>query len=146
MRLRINDVHFRNERSEEVPFDLCCPSVKELMPARTCDRCGLYFASVKSVKAHKRICAVPHPALNDIFGLPILSQRRNTRPVRVAATRQKEKMIIWTSRINDEHADWFDEDELANVQTENTNDSDNVAGNEIIDLARHMNVPWENDI
>lgn len=148
LRLRIDDSNFRNQRSGEVPFDLCCPSVKELIKTRTCVRCGVYFASVKSVKSHKRICRDPHPALNETFGQQLLMQRRNIRPVRVAATRQHEKMIILTSRINDEHADWFDDDELANIEIEDVPvSSDETERNEtVFDLATHMNVPWENDV
>lgn len=34
-----------------------------------------------------------------------------TRPKRIAAIRQSERMVVWTSRLNAEHIDWFDSDE-----------------------------------
>lgn len=147
LRLRINDIHLRNSQNGEMPFDLCCPSVRELLPARTCNLCGMYFASVKSVKSHKRICTNAHSALNEVFGQPILSQRLNSRPVRVAATRAQEKMIIWTSRLDDVHADWFGEEELVNVETDEINmePEETLSIGPVIDLSRHMFIPWEDD-
>ncbi len=146
LRLRINDEAFKTGASGEVPFDLCCPSVKELVPSRTCPKCGLYFASVKSVKCHKRACQRAHSALNDeTFGQPLLTQRRNNRPVRIAARRQQERMVIWSSRLNDRHADWFDADELIGVQIEDATLDPEPERVSLVDMSQHFNVPWEAD-
>lgn len=146
LRLRINDGKFKNASSGEVPYDLCCPSVKELLSSRTCQNCGLYFASVKSVKSHKKSCQRAHSALNEeVFGQPLLTQRRNNRPVRIAARRQQERMVIWTSRLNDRHADWFDVEELANVDFEDASLEAEAENPSVIDMDTHFNVPWEAD-
>lgn len=147
LRMTLNDVQFQNPVNKEVPFDISCPSVSELIPSRTCSICGMYFASVKSVKAHKRQCVAPHSALNaSEFGKPILQQRRIRRPVRVAAQRQEEKMVIWSSRLNDQHVDWFDDEDLVDVEVEeNPETSENDAIN-VIDLASHQQIPWENAV
>lgn len=146
LRLRINDDQFKSGESGEVPYDICCPSVKELVPSRTCPRCGMYFASVKSVKCHKKSCQQVHSALNDeAFGQPILTQRRHNRPVRIAARRQQERMVIWSSRLNDRHADWFDADDLIGVEVEDTSLNPEPERASIVDMSVHFNVPWEAD-
>lgn len=148
LRLRINDEKFKNGSSREVPYDICCPSVKELISSRTCQSCGMYFASVKSVKGHKKSCQQEqtHSALNEeTFGQPLLTQRRHNRPVRIAARRQQERMVLWSSRLNDRHADWFDEDELVNVDLEDVSLEEEAENPLIIDMNTHLNVPWEDD-
>lgn len=142
VRLRINDQDLRNPRSGEVPFDLCCPSVKELISCRICNNCGLYFASVKSVKSHQTICKANQPALTaNTFGKQLLSQRRRNTPVRVAARRQQERMVIWTSRLNDQHVDWFDEEEVSNIEVQEDDDDSGPPSN-VIDIETHLQVPW----
>lgn len=106
----------------------------------------MYFASVKSVKSHKRSCQRIHSALNvEVIEQPLLLQRRHNRPVRVAARRQQERMVIWSSRLNDRHADWFDVDELIGVEVEDASLEPEPERANIIELAAHLNVPWETD-
>lgn len=115
------------------------------MSVRTCNLCGMYFASVKSVKEHKKICKV-HSALNDVsrFGQPIFVAVANSRPVRVAAQRQREKMILWFGG-NDKHADWVDEDDLDGVNVVEDK-GENLEFSNIIDPRSRLQIPWEDDV
>ena len=65
---------------------------------RTCQKCGLYHASLSALKGHTRVCGItqiiPH-----------------TRPVIIAAQRQREMMAVIT--YNDmEDVEWIDEEFL----------------------------------
>lgn len=68
---------------------------------------------------------------------------RLVRPQRLAARRQKEKMVVWTSRLNDEHCDWFDENEIDFDQEFETQPGENVMP--LIHLDDYMQNVWEND-
>lgn len=35
-----------------IPYDFACPTVQDILPRRVCSTCGLYFATIKSNKAH----------------------------------------------------------------------------------------------
>lgn len=84
---------------QSVPFDAYCPSVQSVLMRRTCKKCGLYHASLSSLKAHTRMCGVeqfiPH-----------------TRPVRLAARRQRELMAIIAYDNMMEDTEWIDEEFL----------------------------------
>jgi hypothetical protein len=38
-----------------LPYDFSCPSVENVLPRRVCADCGVYFATIKSMKLHKNI-------------------------------------------------------------------------------------------
>lgn len=40
---------------EKLPYDYFCPSIKSEITRRTCKICGIYFCSLKAVKAHQKI-------------------------------------------------------------------------------------------
>jgi hypothetical protein len=67
-----------------IPYDLCCPTVKDYVNSRTCNVCKLYFPSQVMVAAHKKQVH-PRVKVNDV---PLV------RPVRIAARRQRELMAI----------------------------------------------------
>lgn len=87
LRLSLSDSHLGQGTVREVPFDYCCPSVTDLIKVRTCQTCGIYHATKKSLAAHNRICKStrllprPHPTLDDSF--------LRIRPQRIAAQRQR---------------------------------------------------------
>lgn len=94
---------------------------------------------------HKRFCNKPAPAeINIAFGVNLLGQRSHRRPVRVAARKGRERLIQWTTRLNDVHADWVDVSELEGetveepepVVTDNPN---------IISMERILQPMWETD-
>jgi len=85
---------------KSVPFDAYCSSVHPVLQRRTCSKCGLYHASLTSLKAHLRIC-----------GTEQIVPR--IRPVRVAARRQREMMAV-IAYNNMEDVEWI-EDEFLDV-------------------------------
>lgn len=70
-----------------IPYDVCCPTVSDFIPNRTCSTCKLYFPSNKMVLEHKREM---HPTVK-------VNELRRTRPVRIAAKRQRQLMAIIAS-------------------------------------------------
>jgi len=64
-----------------------CPTVKDFIPNRTCSTCQLYFPSSKMVIEKKREM---HPRLK-------MNELSRTRPVRIAAKRQKQLTAIIAS-------------------------------------------------
>jgi len=78
-----------------LPYDCYCRSVQPILSRRICKNCGLYHASLTSLKDHQRACGV-HEVIQSV------------RPVRVAARRQRELMAIIA--YNDaEDAEWIDD-------------------------------------
>jgi hypothetical protein len=71
------------------PYDICCPTVKGLVPGRTCTICDVYFPSQAMVSLHKKVV---HPRIK-------VNVAPRTRPLRVAAQRQREMMAIIASGI-----------------------------------------------
>ncbi|KAL7287658.1 hypothetical protein TKK_0018299 [Trichogramma kaykai] len=54
IKLNCNDPTFKN-----LPYDYHCSTVQDILQDRICPFCGLYFASLKNVKEHRKII---HPA------------------------------------------------------------------------------------
>lgn len=40
-------------RTEEIPYDMYCPSVRDKIEERKCAQCGVYFASKKTADIHR---------------------------------------------------------------------------------------------
>ena len=89
-----------------LPYDFACPSLQDKLPSRTCKNCGLYFASIKSLKSHNRTCTDRGEK-----GKSERSVSQYIRPVRVAARRQRELMCI-VSYLESEDIEWHDEDDV----------------------------------
>ena len=68
----------------QIPYDVCCPSVKDQLCNRTCRICHLYFPSNVMQGQHSRAL---HPKVKIV-------EAPRTRPLRVAARRQRELMVI----------------------------------------------------
>lgn len=49
------DLKPKDEKWKFIPFDFYCPSVHTQLARRVCKECKLYFASIKSATAHKKI-------------------------------------------------------------------------------------------
>lgn len=107
---------------KEVPFDLACPSLKELIGCRVCKGCDVYFSTTKSLKEHQRWC----------LKKDVCVETKRIRPKRVAAVRQNEKLIVWTSRLNDEHADWVDNDYVDNTGVHEEEYNQGTTDNQIL--------------
>lgn len=153
IRLAIDDTHLREGINQELPFDYCCPSVEELIKQRTCQLCGIYHASMKSLKIHFKWCKTYHATSHEnscrkTIIAPIVAPapiRRSMRPARLVAKRQKEKMLVWKSRSNDKYVDWFNEDEVG-IDMDGLELPDMEENNSIpiLNLDDHMQNRWEN--
>ena len=58
----------------DVPYDLYCPKVFDKVHERTCEECGIYFASKKAKMSHKKI----HKPGGIFVPRPLLPQRPET--------------------------------------------------------------------
>lgn len=135
-------MHLKVGECSEVPFDVSCPSLRELIEGRTCDLCGIYHGTKKSLISHRSACRRSHPTMVSAQPAPADSNRK-LRPQRLAARRQKERMVVWTTRLNDEHCDWFDENDVELVNELETQTGESVMP--IFHIDDHMQNRWEDD-
>lgn len=113
-------IAFRGE-VENAPYDKYCPSVKDDVKKRTCDTCGIYFPSVVMLHSHQRDShrtkpteAVQYKVIRH-FKIPTYFLLRfllimlfmQVRPIRIAARRQRELMILMNKEDSEE---WMDEE------------------------------------
>ena len=91
-----------------LPYDFACPSLQDTLPSRTCTNCGLYFASIKSLKGHNNSCT---PKGRKGKGKCEVSVSNYVRPVRVAARRQRELMCV-IRYMETEDIEWQDEEDV----------------------------------
>ena len=80
-----------------LPNDFACPSLKNTLSSRTCNMCGLYVASIKSLKIIRR------PALPmGKQGNNEITVRNSVRPLRMVVIRYMEM----------EDLEWHDEQDI----------------------------------
>lgn len=123
---------------KELPYDLYCLSIQSVLLERICKKCNLYFASKVMLKKHKKVHK--NDAVREVLTIA------RTRPVRIAAVRQREMMAIIAREENGEQVDWMDEDELdlAGIQVPKNPDS-NERDLPIYSMEEHLSSPWENE-
>jgi len=80
-----------------LPYDAFCPSQQTMLARRVCKKCGLYHASLASLKVHQQNCGIQ------------AELEPRIRPIRVAARRQRELMAIIAFGEN-EDVEWLDDD------------------------------------
>lgn len=97
--LRLDDERLKNTKSGEFPHEFCCPFIKEIVSSRICIQCGVYFAPGKSLKAHKTYCGKDNSALNLNLPSDLFLNQERVRPVRIAARRPRDLMIVWRIRL-----------------------------------------------
>jgi hypothetical protein len=116
---------------QSVPFDAYCPSVQSVLMRRICKKCELYHASLSSLKAHTRMCGVQQ----------IIPR---TRPVRLAARRQRELMAIIANNSGEEEAEWIEEEFLdasgLTIGSSNLNNDDGRI--KVVTTAEHLASVW----
>lgn len=144
VRLAYDDKNLRDKHGE-MAFDYCCPTVQDQLKSRTCTKCGIYHATVKSLNSHKSFCNMKnvHSTLNaDVVAL----SSPRIRPIRVAARRQHEKMVVWKARLQGDHVDWFDVDDL-DLEHVDLPPVDGVNPNciPLINMDNYMEQVWEAD-
>ena len=102
---------------------------------------------MKSFQLHMKACN--RSAQSAPIATPSLAEARIIRPIRVAARRANEKMIIWKTRLNDKHCDWFDDDEvetnLSMEFSERQNGFDEDIEFPIVEIDDHLSNPWTYD-
>lgn len=117
------------------PYDLHCPSVQPQLVKRCCSVCGIYHASVKS--------AVNHGQMHRRTSVVIPPELEKKRPVRVAARRQREMMVVLRDHLNNELAEWLDEEEIDFDHQEP--EQQTLATMPLIDNIQQWaaNIPWQ---
>jgi hypothetical protein len=72
---------------------------------------------------------------------------KQIRPIRVAAKRQREYMVVIARQENAEDVEWMDEEELDLVGIDNFDSITVQAKNQmpIISIEEHCAVPWTNE-
>jgi hypothetical protein len=116
-----------------IPYDLYCPSLKDCLKDRVCANCGLYFATQVMLKEHKKL----HKSKDTII--------QKTRPVRLAAKRQKEWLAIFLRNESTE-CEWIDENELDlnGVHMDHLDLNDDLQF-PVVPTNSHLANPWEDE-
>lgn len=138
------------EQFRILPYDLYTPSIQSQLSDRICTNCDLYFASKVMLKSHMIVHKKKsNPSVNKgVQEKEIIHTR--TRPVRIAAMRQREIMAIIASDENDgsdtEDAEWIDRDDLdlSGVPSAIVDNSPALIC-PVIPLNEHFSNPWENE-
>lgn len=140
--IKFDEILPRSCRSfKTMPYDLFCTSVQTALMDRCCKICHLYFASVVMLKKH----LPEHRESPNLVATQCVPVR--TRPVRVAACRQRELMaVIAMHEENGEHVDWVDEDELdvtGIILPQEEDGDDNPMP--VITMEEHFTGVWEEE-
>lgn len=121
---------------KQIPYDYFCPSIKSNLSQRICNICGLYHASCKSkdlhIKETHKKSSVPVPKL---------------RPVRVAAKRARELMIILKDKeTGAEDSEWVDESEVDCDFSSTIQENDQSNSFPVIEsIQNFMKNPWQEE-
>ena len=95
-----------------LPYDLYTPSVQSQLLDRIFQKFSLYFASKVMLKSHMIVHKKKTQSASSVVEKEFIVTR--TRPVRIAAMRQREMMAIIVSDDNNdleaEDAQWIDKD------------------------------------
>ena len=115
---------------KEVPYDFACPSVQDKLTSRVCKACGLYHASVRSLKEHTKACKKSSAVR--VYG------DERLRPLRIAARRQRELMCV-IKYLEEEVYEWHSEEDI--IVSGEVPESTLGVGTPIIEV-KDMNSPW----
>ncbi len=90
--------------------------------------CGLYYASITSLKGHQRQCGVQEIV-------------PRVRPTRIAARRQRELMAIIA--LNEaEDAEWLDEEDVDTVGMITPSDEQLSSSIPLVNINDHLHNVW----
>ena len=119
------------------PYDMYCPSVQTMLSDRMCKVCSIYFASQAMLRKHAY--EHRHHSLDDTS---VASCAHPTRPVRVAARRQRELMAVIASEENGEYCEWVDEEYVDVAGISDPPDRDTTSSvMPIITISEHLTSP-----
>ena len=123
-----------------LPFDLFCPSIQSCLKDRICKVCHVYFASQVMMKKH-----FVH-AHTKKKNPPVEPTIQRVRPLRVAARRQRELMVVIARQENAVDAEWMDDEE---VDTTGLDLIENPVLEQqsmpVISMDQHFESPWRNE-
>jgi hypothetical protein len=114
-----------------LPYDTYCPSVQSQLVRRMCSKCGLYHASLASLKCHLQQCGIAQQVLR-------------VRPIRVAARRQRELMAVIAYNDN-EDVEWLDEEMVDMTGFADQHDHADMLDDDhipIFDTSARLSSPW----
>lgn len=139
--LQVNSVIQKDKMKDFIvpPYDLHCPSVEPLITKRCCSVCGIYHASIKSTMIHVKECH-PKRAPTAIASIEVEERRR---PVRIAARRQREMMVVLRDHLNGEAAEWLDVDDIDSDERAHDSSAQCAAVPLIENMSQWTEIPWE---
>ena len=76
----------------------------------------------------------------------IAAQPEQKRPVRIAARRQREMMVVLRDHLNGETAEWVDTEEIDtdDLENESSNSKQGATAVRVIDnIEQWTNTPWQ---
>jgi len=131
--LRVTDISHRSTSAfSSIPHDLYCPLIQKVLSERICKTCGQYFTSIVMLRNHIKMHK--HQP----------SQTKLVWPVRVAARRLREIMVIITNAENVKSAEWQDKDNLDISEMIIPEKSCTGSGMPVYTITKHFSSPWEN--
>lgn len=117
---------------KSLPYDYYCPSVQNILKDRICSSCEMYFASQVMLRDHVK--SIHHTS--SIY-------MKKTRPVRVAARRQRELMAVITLQEGYEDAEWIDEDNIDLTDVEiDMEDKSKESEIPVLSMDEYFTYPW----
>ena len=123
-----------------IPYDFACPSVRNVLSQRICEQCGIYFASVKSLKLHGKCTSAKN---NTSHNFANISSGRCVHPQRLAAKRPREMMCL-VKYMEMEEFEWHDEEDIDSNGLEMPREAATETGTHIM-LVENRNPVWQED-
>ena len=121
--------------TEELPYDLHCPSVKDNIQDRICNQCNKYFASLTLLNNHKKM----HPKQKSTW-------RQKIKSKKILKKKENEVLALLEDDDGFEVMDWLDVDMVDNQNLSGI--SKNLKEQEeymqIFSIAEHLDPLWKN--
>ena len=148
--LKFDDIMLRSKGIFQVqPYDLYCPSLQTslLIARRICKVCHLYFASQAMLKKHAGQHRARAQEKVPTKTVPESTQTKRIHPLRIAARRQRELMVVIARKENahSEDVEWLDEDEvdLSGILLPGNDDGERLMP--VVTMDEHLSSPWMDD-
>lgn len=109
------------------PYDLYCPSVRDVLEKRCCSTCGIYFASSTRAAEHRRSAHIAPAKQARMF--------RKVRPTRIVTRRANELLCASANGL-----EWLDQNEVEGSDDFTENHMDMLVP--IVSLETVHDSPW----
>jgi hypothetical protein len=128
--------------SNLICYDEYCPSLSDKLKQRTCNKCGMYYASTTLLKNHKK----------EVHRDNTKEKNNNHKPEKIIKKRGNEYLGIIEDNTNELEVEWIECDESEDLEDQwmKNNCNDEVTQSEIISclpkfsLEEHFIGPWTN--